>query len=236
MAVGYHHVNDTIWLWGGYCGNSPKHQQLVSIKNNVATDYGETFFSIPIAEYIYHQSYTQIKDTLWIINQNAFTVFSMKTLTVQYSYKHIIIPKSNCQFCCLTSLVDSNISYLFVLGYSKPPAILNVTGNHWLNNTPEMIITRKNFPCVTHNQQVFAIGGDSITGGQQLSSIEVLNVGDLTMLHDEKWNFLAGNLSSAVNSHRAVVYKNEIIVLSGWLQYTGLLNIINIIDTTTGAV
>eukprot|EP01084_Bolivina_argentea_P033084 61224_1 len=236
MAVGYHHTNDTIWLWGGYCDDSPKQQQLVSIKNNVVTDHGAAFFTMPIAEYVYYQSYTQIKNTLWIIDHNAFTVFNMETLKVQYSYKNIIIPKSNARLCCLTSLVNDNISYLFVLGYSKPPVIFNITGNHWLNNVPEMIVTREDFPCVTHSQRVFAIGGDSVTGGQQLSTIEVLNVGDFTTLQDQKWNFLAGNLSFPVHSHRAVVYKNEIIVLSGWLQFTGLLNIINIIDTTTGAV
>lgn len=215
MAMGYDPKNDTIWIIGGFSGLNG--QQLVSFANDDFTDFTRHYFPLPTIAI--GQAYRQINQYVYSIHHpdgSSLDRFNVETATMEYDY--LMIPRAVTFYGCVTS-ININEGYLVVMGGAPDNATLNnvqiydIGNDTWLSNVPFLQLSRINFGCNVDNKnkQLYAIGGSN---GDSSVTIEVLNVYNLSNIHNEEWKFIQ-NMSNPKGSHRTVVYGNNIIIVGG---------------------
>eukprot|EP01084_Bolivina_argentea_P084930 153531_1 len=206
MAIGYDHINNRVWLLGGWPYSNKN--QLVSFStkdgNFTFTDHGEYNLSQGINAV--GQSYSQLEDALFMIDPNGNNLFKFNFTTTYFQNYKSIPPGPNSR-SCLASLGDN---YL-IIGMYTSIFILNITSNEWIFTTPDMKHGRHSHACIVHKQQFYAIAGV-----YEKDSIEVLYVGDLNTIQNEEFTFIQ-SLPQILKEHRAINYEDDILVLGGYV-------------------
>eukprot|EP01083_Nonionella_stella_P157187 510025_1 len=242
MAIAYNNISDIVWLVGGSGANN---RQLISFDPNYRnfTDYGQSYLNGDIAGA--GQYYSQINNILWMINQEgtSFDIFDITSASFERNYSSIVFPQKARSTACLAS-INIDDGYLTVNGgqntdgyYLNTVQILNLSSNEWLSNdgVPTMNIARGWHSCIVHHKQMYVIGGyDYFSGPTYKSSIERLDVSDLSNIQSKTWVQI-GDLLKSMWGHRAIMHGHSILVFGGRSRYS-YNNQINVIDTTTGNV
>eukprot|EP01083_Nonionella_stella_P268201 906505_1 len=245
MAVGYDESSDTILLLGGYHNR----QQLITFDGTTFTDEGTTYISGNENIRGTGQYYSQLDNTLWMIEYAGGSFITMDTATRTIDYPSIVIPTNVYRKGCLATMKHQNNPYLLVVGGQTESGestlsvvqIYSITTTEWISVIPPMQKARRGLSCAVHNDQLYAIGGYHVSSS--LDTVESLYVGDgLENIANEQWSYVQGTLNMAAYGSRAVPYGNDIFVLGGveWDSsegiVTGWANLINIIDTAANTV
>eukprot|EP01084_Bolivina_argentea_P084929 153530_1 len=203
MAIGYDHINNRVWLLGGWPYSNKN--QLVSFStkdgNFTFTDHGEYNLSQGINAV--GQSYSQLEDALFMIDPNGNNLFKFNFTTTYFQNYKSIPPGPNSR-SCLASLGDN---YL-IIGMYTSIFILNITSNEWIFTTPDMKHGRHSHACIVHKQQFYVIAG-------WVHSTEVLYVGDLNTIQNEEFTIIQ-SLPEPLRYHRAINYEDDILIFGGY--------------------
>eukprot|EP01084_Bolivina_argentea_P227494 384197_1 len=259
-AVGY--FNNSIYIIGGACNNQ---QSLIAYdpSSNTFTDYGTTTLSPNSMITLVSQSYTQINDIIYFIqNHDAdrLAIFDLLTKQSTFNYSDLVIPISSFDSPqCLTSIKQQNdgIDYLFIIpryNTYNTINILNTSSNTWLNlsDIQPMQITRQYPSCAIVNNKLYMIGGFGT------DTIETINIpmNDIYNISNQHWNMLSDTLTLSNRSNksdhtdpvtnqliysRTIIVGTDILVIGGYngarIKFRQLSEKgINVIDTTSDRV
>eukprot|EP01084_Bolivina_argentea_P092256 166002_1 len=239
MAVGYDNKMDTIWLLGGY----PQH--VISFQNGVFQSHGDQY--PPYSFWGHGQFYTQIGNTLWIIQSftGVINSFNLQSLKFENNYT---IPV-DVSWGCLTSFTNKdNHTYLFFIGgvsgyifeltWMNLVQIFNVTSSTWLDPSiiPKLKRPRASLTCNVNNNRLYAIGGltDDVFNSV-LSSIETLYIGDMTNIANNVWQYIQ-NLSIPLSYSRSITYGSDIVVINGGNRINASVDVVHVINSVKNTV
>eukprot|EP01083_Nonionella_stella_P141332 435240_1 len=233
-AVGYDNDTDTILIFGSL--DSPR--QFIQFQNHAFNDMGSTYLSASAKTYSSSQHYTQTENKLWMINGDGTHIFRVDTNTYNedpHLSQYQIPTTSPLSYrACLASLSPN---YLFVVGGGDTGALTavqayDIQNGEWLTNVRSMNQIRRSFSCIVVHSTLYAIGG--FTNSVRLTSIERLDVSDLSVLSEQRWSYLSGSLTRELSATRAVAYGDDILVIGG--RYIDqAVDDIHIIDTAIGS-
>eukprot|EP01083_Nonionella_stella_P142117 439003_1 len=228
--------NGTIFLLGGF------HPERQLVQYNVATgQVNEIGLNILTKDYYgWGQTFTQNDDTLYLLSDESGGIdsYNLKALkNGDYSRTYLPLQSgSGDHYACLASSAE----HLYVLGGTTNGKNLvqgyDIQGQYWLSNVPPLLNPRSYFPCLTHNNILYAIGGMAAVGKTKYRSIEQIDVSNISQ---HQWSYFPGELSSRISSSRAVAVHDKIYILGGNSEDhlpSLLLDLVHIMDTQTGTV
>eukprot|EP01084_Bolivina_argentea_P034595 64045_1 len=205
-AIGVDLLTNTMWIVGNY--ENPK-MQLVSFDGSICTDHG-TPLPVPV-ESNAGIFFTQIENILWIYNRysNHLDIFNLTTQQYTQNYSTVPVGYSDEWGRSCISSVTVNHTYLIINGgfAKRSTEILNITNNEWIENVPSMNIARGNHACAVAKKIFYSIGG---AFGE--TSMEILDMSDISNISNQRWILLNETLPRATG--RAIVWKTDIIILA----------------------
>eukprot|EP01084_Bolivina_argentea_P107497 192194_1 len=210
-AIGYH--NDTIFL----LGQDESLVEYIISKNNI-TDHGA---ALPTDLYGNSQFYTQIDETLYMIDPLIFAISSYDLNTNVFNYEAFVPIGRTKQ--CLAGVANN----LFVLGgYTHKTTysnfqIFNISSQEW-SSGPDMLYNRHGFTCNVHpiTEELYAIAGfeTQLTKNPvqryYRSEIEKINISSIKNITNEAWIQLPQPLFPGYQV-RSVVFEDYIFVIGG---------------------
>ena len=242
QAVGYDEYNNTIYLLGGL----QNQQQLIAfhLNNNSeiisVQDIGRMYLDQDNPQ-IRAQQYGQLNNILYMVEYNAIDIMWLTTTNMEYNYLSLPTATDN---PCIISFSNQH-DYLMIIGgftngYSNMVQMLNISDESWLIysgvSLPTLNQGREDAACTTINQKMYIIQGYGDLG--YLSSIEVLDILDISNMTQASWEYFPQNLPYGAIRSRAVAYNTEIITIGGYYYDNGdhWPTSIHVIDTLSGTV
>eukprot|EP01083_Nonionella_stella_P038938 105887_1 len=232
MAIGYDHANDAVLLLGGYEFD----QHFAVFKDNNFTDHGSVF-TYDDGVQGNAQFYTQLSNTLWMLNRegteiHAFDINTYQMLPISPSITVQNTETMALSTACLASIDD----YLIVVGGGfydilDTVQIYHLTDHKWLSNTASLNGPRTYAACITANNKVYAMGGvnDNL---DDLDSIEVLDVSHIANT-STSWYFFGCTLQQRRYQLRAALYGTDMIYVVGGETLFRAWPSVDIINTVT---
>ena len=197
--------------------------------------------------------YTQIDDTLWMINKIGTGFLTMDTNSLQVEDTNIVFPepvgvhKGNLvrEKACLVSYN----SYLFMVGGQNGTVqIYDTINDDWVDNVPLLHTPRYHASCAVADDSLYIIGGIDATDTSRthrLDTVEVFDIVEIdfsnatsndTMTNDTMYTYVMNEtLSTAISHSYALVYGEEIIVIGGY-DGSAYVPDIQVIDTSMETV
>eukprot|EP01083_Nonionella_stella_P249405 862451_1 len=234
MAIGYDHANNAILLIGGYQFT----QYFAVFKEDSFTDYGNVFDSTDGAQG-HGQFYTQLGNTLWMLNAAGTEIHAFDTNTYQMLSRSpsITVPIAESGLASSTTCLASIDDYLIVIGGGfhnvlDVVQIYHLTDDQWLSNIPSLNAPRAYSTCMVANNKVYAIGGldDQLN---QLDSIEVLGVWNMAAISSTSWYLFGCTLQKPRMHLRAALYGTDMIYVVGGEYMFNQQSSVDIINTVT---
>eukprot|EP01084_Bolivina_argentea_P293742 505275_1 len=215
MAVGIH--LDSIWLLGGY-GISNNEKELWEF-NPITNNLTQHSNNILLGNFASQCRNCFMNDVVYMADATAQVNITSFNLSSQTSNPTIIFPNSSFKIQCITC----SSGFIFVTtsdtntnqgGYVS---IYNMNNNQWMD-APRMgthIIYGSSF--IAHKNILYFIGGwDTFgTNNYALSSVQILNVSNVSDIMNQNWKTLNDNLTTPRLYHSSVVYNDLIYVIGG---------------------
>eukprot|EP01084_Bolivina_argentea_P203411 347437_1 len=189
-AVAYDNSIDTIHFVGGQANPQLLRKRLSyneGTNPNTISYYNSLAF--PEDYYGYGQTYVQRGDILWMIHplNPVLHKWNMKTNTYFVDDIVGLTPQSGWVFrsACLASYKD----YLIVIhGTPDTVQIYSFATMTWLMDVPSLYSRkRSDLACITVNDEIYAIGGNTYLFGNSIGTVEYLDLSDISHIKNYNW-------------------------------------------------
>eukprot|EP01083_Nonionella_stella_P178175 628713_1 len=223
--------NGTIFLLGGdsYPRQTTEYQ--------INTDTFTTTQTLPTDLKGYAQCWTQLKETMYMVEPSGSTLSTFNMITKQYTPEWLHLDSDvgvNGEGC----LAVAN-HHLFITGgwpngvSFATLQVLDLTALEWIKNTPPMQQDRCSHTCVAHYNYLWVFGG----WGTSTGAIDINERINITSITSNQWAFI-DPLSTKVYGLRATAWQQSIFVTGG---FTGsganiVLDKVHVADAITGKV
>eukprot|EP01083_Nonionella_stella_P251658 868061_1 len=227
--------NGTIFLLGGdsYPRQTTEYQ--------INTDTFTTTQTLPTDLKGYAQCWTQLKETMYMVEPGGSTLSTFNMITKQYTPTSLHLNTNvgnNGEVC----LAVAN-GHLFITGgwpndiAMNTVQVLNLTTSEWMMNTQPMQQTRCSHACAAHYNYLWVFGGwgDDTIGAININ--ERIHISGI-ISNQSQWEFI-DPLTTSVYGVRATAWHQSIFVIGGYKgsgSAVSKIDKVHVADAITGKV